>query len=116
MVKRTKSKQAGSRSASPPATPAAIETCTPSLSDSIHISGGRHRIEQDVQKTLLSHPNLRFSSLVVHRTNEGVCLEGVLESDENAPDVCRLALTVTGVKEVLNHLVVKPPATPAAKG
>jgi hypothetical protein len=59
-----------------------------------------------VQRYLLSHPDLRFSTLVIRRIPNGVCLEGVLESSANL-DICGLARSVAGVNEVLNHLVVR---------
>jgi hypothetical protein len=65
-----------------------------------------HRLEQTVQRYLLSHPDLRFSTLVIRRIPNGVCLEGVLESSANL-DICGLARSVAGVNEVLNHLVVR---------
>ncbi len=75
-----------------------------------------HQIEQDVQRELLGHPNLNFASLVVRRIQRGVCLEGVLNADHNAPDVCALAQLVSGVDEVLNHLVVRECERPPVKG
>ncbi len=68
-----------------------------------------HRIELEVQRKLLSDPRLHFSSLVVHRIPEGVCLEGVLETAENGPNVAQLVRTVEGVNQVLNHLVIRQP-------
>jgi len=68
-----------------------------------------HRLEHAVQRRLLSHPELRFSSLVIRRIPNGVCLEGVVESSGDL-DVGNLARTVAGVDEVLNHLVVRRPA------
>lgn len=68
--------------------------------------GAPHRLEQAVQRHLLSHPELRFSSLVIRRIPNGVCLEGVLETSANL-DVCNLARSVAGVNQVLNHLVVR---------
>jgi len=65
-----------------------------------------HRLEQAVQRRLLAHPELRFSSLVIRRIPNGVCLEGVLENDAEL-DVSSLARSVAGVQEVLNHLVVR---------
>ena len=78
----------------------------------IHPSeAGPHQIEEDVQRKLLSYPELQFSSLVIRRIPDGVCLEGVLEVEEDCPDIGRLARSVSGVREVLNHLVIrKPPA------
>ena len=75
--------------------------------DSSVVAAGPHQIEEDVQRELLGHSNLRFSSLVVRRIRDGVCLEGVLDVDETCPDVCGLARQVAGVREVLNHLVVR---------
>lgn len=68
--------------------------------------GAPHRLEQAVQRHLLSHSELRFSTLVIRRIPNGVCLEGVLEDSANV-DICNLARSVAGVNEVLNHLVVR---------
>lgn len=68
------------------------------------------RLAQDVRRELLSRPGLRFSSLVVRRVQNGVCLEGVLEANKGDDDVCGLARSVAGVDRVLNHLVVRRPA------
>jgi len=65
-----------------------------------------HFVEQQVQRELLSEPNFHFSSLVVRRISDGVCLQGVLESDDDAPDVCSVAQRVAGVQNVLNRLVI----------
>ena len=67
-----------------------------------------HRIEREVRHELLSHPDFRFSSLVIRRIDSGVCLEGVIETADESPDVASLARRVSGVKNVLNHLVVLP--------
>ena len=64
-----------------------------------------HSIERQVQRKLLANPRLRFSSLVVRRTPDGICLEGVLEAN-NGCDVCSLAQQVEGVDQVLNHLLL----------
>ncbi len=66
-----------------------------------------HHIEHEVQRQLLSRPELQFSSLVIRRMPNGVCLEGVLEVENEAPDICELVRRVCGVNEVLNHLVVR---------
>jgi hypothetical protein len=65
-----------------------------------------HRLEHAVQRHLLAHPQLRFSTLVIRRIPNGVCLEGVLEGGANF-DVCGLARSISGVNKVLNHLVVR---------
>jgi hypothetical protein len=76
-----------------------------------------HDLEQAVRRELSAQPELCFSSLVIHRIPDGVCLEGVLEIEDDCPDVDRLVRRVAGVEHVLNHLVVKRPGhTPPAKG
>jgi hypothetical protein len=67
-----------------------------------------HQVEQDVRSALLSQPNLRFSSLVVRRIADGVCLQGMLEMGADSPDVSLIAQRVKGVHCVLNHLLVTP--------
>ncbi len=66
-----------------------------------------HFVEREVQRALLSHPELSFSSLVVRRVPGGVCLEGVMEVDDDGPDVTALARRVSGVERVINHLLVR---------
>ena len=69
-----------------------------------------HEVERAIMRELTSQPGVRFSSLVVRRVGNGtVCLEGVLETPDEAPDVSRLVQRVAGVQEVLNHLVVQRP-------
>lgn len=65
-----------------------------------------HQFEHEIQRQLLSQPELEFSSLVVRRTQNGVCLEGTLRTGKSAADVCAIVRKVAGVTEVLNHLVV----------
>ena len=64
-----------------------------------------HRLEQDVRNQLMAEPSLNFTTLVVRRVRDGLCLEGVLESDD-ADDVSTLVRRVCGATPVLNHLVV----------
>lgn len=80
----------------------------PRFASSALLEGTPHRVEQDVQRELLADPRLKFSSLVVRRIDNGVCLQGVLESDDDSPDVCSIAQRVAGVRHVLNRLVVAP--------
>ena len=77
--------------------------------DSSILVDGAHRIEEKVQRELLGQAGLQFSSLVVRRVANGVCLEGVLEADDAdgaSLSISGLARRVAGVQEVLNHLVV----------
>jgi osmotically-inducible protein OsmY len=73
-------------------------------------------VEQEVQRELLAQPSLRFASLVVRRIDNGVCLQGVLESDDELPDVCHIARRVSGVRQVLNRLVIAPRREVPVKG
>ena len=87
----------------------ALDVCEPAESLSLPPLHP-HRLEEDVQRELLAHPHLQFSSLVVRRVPGGVCLEGVLESCEPRVDVSTLVQRIAGVEQVLNHLVVRRPA------
>ena len=64
-----------------------------------------HRLEQDVRNRLMAEPSLHFTSLVVRRVRDGLCLEGVLEADDSY-DVSALVRRVCGAALVLNHLVI----------
>ena len=79
---------------------------------------GPHNVELDVRRRLMSDPRLHFPSLVVHRLRDGVCLEGVVETDADMDDVERTVTTVCGVETILNRLVHHRPSptTPPAKG
>ena len=77
------------------------------------LSDSPHQVELDVQRELLAQPSLHFASLVVRRINNGVCLQGVLESDADSPDVSSIAQRVSGVRQVLNHLVIAASRLPA---
>lgn len=73
-----------------------------------------HSLERQVQRKLLAHPQLRFSSLVVRRTPDGICLEGVLTATDGS-DVCSLARQVEGVDRVLNRILVQEAELAAAE-
>jgi len=65
-----------------------------------------HQLEQEVRRRLMAEPSLNFNSLVVRRVRNGLCLEGVLETSDDAPDVSRLVRGISGVSQVLDHLVI----------
>ena len=65
-----------------------------------------HDVETEVQRMLLGAPELEFTSLVVRRVPQGVCLEGVLHAPATSNDVADLVRTVAGVDVVINHLLV----------
>lgn len=98
---------------------AVVENSLPSTAspdDSAYLTNAQHRVESQVKRELQSDPGLRFSSLVVRRINDGVCLEGVLDVDDTVPDVDSLARRVAGVNNVLNHLVLRQSRQLPSKG
>ena len=70
-----------------------------------------HKIEYEVQRRLQSHPDLKFTRLQVHRCEQGICLEGFLESNEYEIDVCDVVRGIQGVTGVLNRIVLTRPAS-----
>lgn len=64
-------------------------------------------VEQELRQALINLPEVTFSSVSVQRIADGVCLQGLLEYDEVAPDVSALARRVAGVENVLNQLVTR---------
>lgn len=68
-------------------------------------AGDKRQVERNVRRMLVDQPGLKFSSLVVRRVHDGVCLEGVLEVSDDT-DVCSLARKVAGVDNVINRLLV----------
>ncbi|MDB5387816.1 MAG: hypothetical protein JWM11_3462 [Planctomycetaceae bacterium] len=72
-----------------------------------------HEVEQNVWRELQQASGGHFSSLIVRRLHDGVCLQGVLETeDEKFMDgVDTLVKRVACVNRVLNQLVVRGPRT-----
>lgn len=64
-----------------------------------------HGLEQHVHRALCRNGGQAYSSVVVRRLPNGVCLEGVVRASAGQFDPSRTARQVPGVKEVLNHLV-----------
>ena len=75
-----------------------------------------HELELKVRHELLSESRLRFGSLIIHRIEDGVCLEGVVQMADDAPDICGVAQRVEGVQRVVNRLVVHRPHRVPVKG
>jgi osmotically-inducible protein OsmY len=71
-----------------------------------------HSLEARIRHDLMAVPELRFSSLVVRRIPDGVCLEGVVSTSAEDSKLCQLVREVAGVNAVLNHLVVCPETQP----
>ena len=110
------------RSSSPPvATPAVAETISrvegfTELLDSPAVPApSPHEVEYEVQRRLQSHPDLKFSRLHVHRCEQGICLEGFLESNEYEIDLCDVVLSIEGVTGVLNRVVLTRPGSSVPK-
>lgn len=73
-----------------------------------------HEVERAVMQRLQSHPTLRFSRLNVHQcARDSVCLEGILECNDDDIDLCDVVRGIHGINVVLNHvLTVRPPNVP----
>jgi hypothetical protein len=82
----------------------ACDTAILSADDSVIFH--RHQFEQDIRHRLMAESNLNFTSLVVRRVRDGLCLEGVLELEDGSEDVNSLVRHICGATPVLNHLVV----------
>jgi hypothetical protein len=69
-------------------------------------SGVNGCLEQFIKGILAECSGLCIDRLVVRRTPEGVCLDGVIRMSEDTPDPADLVRAATGIGEVLNRLVV----------
>jgi len=77
--------------------------------------GSSSTLERAVRQKLMSDPGVNISSLVVRQIEGGVCLEGILETNNDQTDVERLVQSVASVDRVLNRLVTRPPGYPTAR-
>lgn len=66
-----------------------------------------HELECLIQRSLQTHDGLKFSRLTVHQCEQGVCLEGLLETNELGVDLCDLVNQIADVK-VINRVVTCP--------
>jgi hypothetical protein len=66
-----------------------------------------HDYEREIQRRLMAAPGLHFSSLVVRRLDNGVCIQGVLETSGPHLDVARLVRETSGVDNVIDQIVVR---------
>ncbi len=64
-----------------------------------------HPLEYEVLRRIQSHPELRIASLVIRRVPQGVCLQGVIESDPEHVNFQQLLSKIEGVEHVINQLV-----------
>lgn len=65
-----------------------------------------HTLEREVHRRLQGEPGLDIKSLVVRRTPIGICLEGRIETQDHEVDLRALMAGISGLGEVINHLVV----------
>lgn len=76
-----------------------------------------HEIERVIVLRLQSHPTLHFSRLNVHQcARDSVCLEGILECNEDDIDLCELVRGIHGINVVLNHVLTVNPSSVPKKG
>ncbi len=73
-----------------------------------------HEVEGQIRSALLSLPDIHFASLVVRRTQDGVCLQGVMQVNETSPDVAEIVQQVAGIENVLNQLLIQTVESPVA--
>lgn len=70
-----------------------------------------HLTELMVQRELLARKEWSFHSLVVHRMRDGICLQGVVQGNDqiDTSEICDVAREAAGVANVINHLVLQKP-------
>lgn len=66
----------------------------------------RHELECRIQRHLQTRSGLKFARLTVHQCAQGVCLEGLLENNEEGIDLCDLVKEITDVTTI-NHVVMR---------
>lgn len=93
-------KKNSSRPLESPASPLTVEQPTSLSSES------PHELECRIQRALQSHPDLKFARLIVHQCPQGICLEGLLESNDQQIDLCELVNEIAGVKTI-NRVVTQ---------
>ena len=103
--------------ATPPVaeTVSVVESFAEHLDSPTVLVSSPHEIEYEVQRRLQSHPALKFSRLHVHRCQEGICLEGFLESNEYEINLCDVVRGIHGVTGVINHIVLTRPRSSIPK-
>lgn len=89
------------------------ETPIPSVSTTVPLAGpsaAPHQLECMIQRGLQSYPGLRFARLTVHQCAQGVCLEGLLETNDEGLDLCDLVNQIAGVNAIdhVVHHLAKP--------
>ena len=68
-----------------------------------------HHVERELAHRLESSSDVEFDHLVVRRVgDDAVCLEGVVKSDCDCPELDKYVKTLYDVDKVINRLVVRP--------
>lgn len=114
MARRKQRKDSGQAlNASPPHFPMLAESASSrslveSSSDDLSSCIGEfHAVERMLQQPLLARSDTTFSSLVIRRFRDGVCLQGVIETDDSSPDLTSIVKKFAGVDRVFNQLAVR---------
>lgn len=99
-------------------TPVAMDDPVPSGSSVAIVAPDRvdvqpHAIETAVRRKLSCQEGVHFLELVVRRVSDGVCLEGVMQSEVGCPDIAEVVRGIAGVERVINHLLILPPCADA---
>jgi len=102
------------------ATSSAIDDLVPGKCESgIYgkIPGMPHEKEYLAQRALLKMPHVHFSSLQVHRLEDGICLTGVVKilDQKEGSQFERVAARAAGVTQVLNRLVIQQNAAKSSE-
>ena len=66
-----------------------------------------HLMEAEVSQTLRDTPGVSVESLSVHRTDDGICLHGVVEVDDPSTDLEDVLRRALSIDHVINRMVVK---------
>lgn len=72
-----------------------------------------HDFERDIQRRLLETPGLHFSSLIVRRIDDGICVQGILEISGPHIDIGKVVRDISGVENVVNQVLVRQTQEPA---
>jgi osmotically-inducible protein OsmY len=72
------------------------------------VKGPPHAIETEVRNRLAGQEGVHFLELVVRRVPDGVCLEGVMQTDDESLNIGDLVREIAGVERVINHLLILP--------
>jgi hypothetical protein len=75
-----------------------------------------HELERAIMHVLQRHPSLKFTRLAVHQCNrDSVCLEGVLEANEDDVVLSDVVRGVHDFKEIIDRVVPPKSSVKAPK-